>query len=119
MTDRIAVKGLEVFAHHGVLDHEKTEGQLFSVDVELDVDLATAGVSDDLADTIDYGLLAEQIHERVATERWNLIETVAQRVADLVLEDSRVSGVTVTIHKPQAPIEVPFRDVAVTVHRTR
>lgn len=119
MTDRIAVKGLEVFAHHGVLDHEKAEGQLFSVDVELEVDLAFAGATDDLADTVDYGALAEKIHARVAGEQWNLIETVAHRVADLVLEDRRVTGVTVTIHKPQAPISVPFRDVAVTVHRAR
>ncbi|HEX7099402.1 MAG TPA: dihydroneopterin aldolase [Acidimicrobiia bacterium] len=119
MTDHIAVKGIEVFAHHGVYEHEKTEGQLFSIDVELEVDLGPAGQSDDLADTVDYGRLAERIHERVATEQWNLIETVAHRVADLVLEDSRVHGVTVTIHKPQAPISVPFRDVAVTVRRTR
>ena len=119
MSDRIAVRGIEVFAHHGVFDQEKADGQLFSIDVEIDVDLAEAARSDALAATVDYGRLAEQIHERVSTERWNLIETVAQRVADLVLEDSRVQGVTVTVHKPQAPISVPFRDVAVTVHRTR
>ena len=119
MSDRIAVRGIEVFAHHGVFDQEKADGQLFSIDVEIDVDLAEAARSDALAATVDYGRLAEQIHERVATERWNLIETVAQRVADLVLEDSRVQGVTVTVHKPQAPLSVPSRDVAVTVQRTR
>lgn len=119
MTDRIALAGLEIFAYHGVLDSEQAEGQLFGVDVALDVDLAAAGASDDLGDTIDYGLLAERIHQRVAGERWNLIERVAQRVAELVLEDRRVMAVEVTIHKPQAPIPVPFGDVTVTLRRSR
>lgn len=119
MTDRIVVSGIEVFAHHGVLREEKEDGQLFSVDVELEIDLQPAAASDDLTDTVDYGNLAEEIHRRVAAERWNLIETVADRVADFLLEDPRVSATTVTIHKPQAPIGVPFRDVAVTVHRGR
>lgn len=119
MTDRIAVAGIEVFAHHGVLQEEKENGQLFAVDVELELDLQAAGRSDDLADTVDYGALAEQVHRRVAEERWNLIETVAGRVSDLLLEDPRVSATTVRVHKPQAPIGVPFRDVVVTVHRSR
>lgn len=119
MTDRIVITGIEVFAYHGVLDHERADGQLFGVDVALEVDLAAAGTSDDLGDTIDYGLLADSIHERVAGERWNLIERVAQRVAELVLEDPRVTATEVTIHKPQAPITVPFRDVTVTLQRSR
>lgn len=119
MSDRIVVAGLEVFAHHGVLDGEKESGQLFSVDVEMEVDLRPAARSDDLADTVDYGDLAEKVHRRVAEERWDLIETVADRVADLLLEDPRVTAATVTIHKPQAPLPVPFRDVAVTVRRRR
>lgn len=119
MTDRIAVSGIEVFAHHGVLDEEKENGQLFAVDVEVELDLRAVQRSDQLADTVDYGSLAEQVHRRVADERWNLIETVAGRVGDLLLEDPRVSAATVTVHKPQAPLGVPFRDVAVTVHRRR
>lgn len=119
MTDRIAVAGIEVFAHHGVLEQEREAGQLFSIDVEMEIDLGPAAASDDLADTVDYGWLAERIHERVAGERWDLIERVAARVADLILEDPRVSASTVTVHKPQAPISIPFRDVAVTVRRHR
>lgn len=119
MTDRIVVSGIEVFAHHGVLEEEKENGQLFSVDVEMELDLQPAADSDHLTETVDYGALAERVHARVAGERWNLIETVAARVADLILEDPRVSASTVTIHKPQAPITVPFRDVAVTVRRSR
>lgn len=119
MTDRIVVAGIEVFAHHGVLEAEKEDGQLFSIDVEMELDLQPAATSDELVDTVDYGTLAERVQQRVAGERWNLIERVAARVADLVLEDPSVSTTTVTIHKPQAPISVPFRDVSVTVRRSR
>lgn len=119
MTDRIAVTGIEVFAHHGVLESEQQQGQIFSIDVEMELDLAAASASDDLADTVDYGLLAEQVAATVGGERWNLIERVAERVAALVMADERVTATTVTVHKPQAPIEVPFRDVTVTIHRTR
>lgn len=119
MTDRIVVSGIEVFAHHGVLEEEQQNGQLFSVDVEMELDLGPATRSDDLADTVDYGAIAAAVHRRVAEERWKLVETVAGRVADLILEDPRVSASTVTIHKPEAPISVPFRNVAVSVHRRR
>lgn len=119
MSDRIQLVGIEVFAHHGVLDDERALGQLFSIDVELELDLTAAGESDDLDDTVDYGHLASRVHDLVAAGKWNLIETVARRIADLVLEDSRVAATSVTVHKPEAPIEVPFKDVAVTIHRTR
>ncbi|CAN5859795.1 hypothetical protein BH23ACT5_BH23ACT5_11480 [soil metagenome] len=119
MTDSISITGIEVFAHHGVLESERVEGQIFSVDVTLQFDLSTAGMSDDLADTVDYGRLASDIHELVAGERWDLIERVAERVAELTLGDPRVSGATVTVHKPGAPIAVPFDDVSVTLHRRR
>lgn len=119
MSDRIVVTGIDVFAYHGVRDDEKQNGQLFSVDVEMELDLQPVSVSDDLADTVDYGTLAERVHRRVAEERHDLIETVATRVADLVLEDPLVVATSVTIHKPQAPISIPFRDVAVTVRRSR
>lgn len=119
MSDRIRLEGIEAHGYHGVLPREQEQGQLFSVDVELEVDLAPAAASDDLADTVDYGDLARRVHALVETERWNLVERLASRVADLVLEDGRVAAVTVAVHKPQAPIPVPFRDVSVTVHRRR
>lgn len=119
MSDHLVVSGIEVFAYHGVLEREKLDGQLFSIDLDLEVDLSAAAVSDDLADTIDYGDLAERVHQLVATERWDLIEKVADRVAELVLGDELVRAVTVTVHKPQAPIAVPFRDVAVRRQRSR
>ena len=119
MADRIDISGIEVFAHHGVLQHEKAEGQTFLVDLSLEVDLAPAGASDELSETVDYGTLAQHVHDVVAGERWDLIERLAQRIAETVLSDGLVDRVTVTVHKPQAPIEVPFGDVAVTIVRSR
>ena len=115
--DSITLKGLRIEAHHGVLAHERLEGQPFVVDVTAWLDLSSAGEHDDLASTIDYGALATEIRRRVSGERWNLIERVAERVADLVLEDGRVTRVEVTVHKPEAPIGAEFEDVSVTVVR--
>jgi len=117
VTDSIAITGIEVFAYHGVMAEEKKDGQRFLVDVELRLDLSAAGDSDDLAETVNYGLLAQQIHDLVASERWDLIERVAARVAETVLEDARVREVVATVHKPGAPIAVGFSDVSVTVRR--
>jgi dihydroneopterin aldolase len=119
MTDCIRLRGIEVFAYHGVLADEQEHGQIFVVDVDVLMDLSRAAAFDDLTATVHYGELAQAIHDRVAGERWNLIERVAGRVADLVLGDERVHSVTVTVHKPSAPINVPFSDVAVTVKRSR
>jgi len=117
--DSISLLGLRVFAYHGVLEEEKSAGQEFVVDVTLHLDLTTPASSDDLYDTVDYGALAAAIHNRVAGEQWNLIERVADRVADLVMEDARVSAVEVRVHKPAAPISVPFDDVVIELRRSR
>jgi dihydroneopterin aldolase len=118
-SDAIRITGIEVFGYHGVLPEEKKAGQRFLIDVDLKLDLSAAGASDDLAETVDYGLLAQRIHDVVASERWDLIERVATRVAETVLEDARVRAVVATVHKPQAPLAVGFGDVAVTVRRNR
>lgn len=116
--DRLQLTGLRVRAHHGVYAHERTLGQDFLIDVTLWLDLAAAGRSDDVADTVHYGELAERIASAVAADPVDLIETVAERVADLVLASPHVRQVTVTVHKPDAPIPVPFADVAVTITRS-
>ena len=103
--DHIALRGLRVRGHHGVYEHERRDGQDFVVDVTVWLDLAAAAASDDLADTLHYGELAQR--------------TVAVRIADDVLTDRRVQAVEVTLHKPQAPIPLEFADVAVVVHRSR
>ena len=117
--DRIELRGLTVRGHHGVFDHERRDGQDFVVDVTVWLDLAAAAASDALADTLDYGALAERAAAIVAGEPCDLIETVAGRIADDVLTDPRVRRVRVALHKPQAPIPLEFADVAVVVHRSR
>lgn len=117
MSDRIRLAGLEVHARHGLLAEEQAGGQVFVVDVEVEIDLDEAAATDRLEATIDYAALARRIHDRVAEERWDLIERVAARVADLVLEEPRARAVAVTVHKPQAPLPVTVEDVSVTVHR--
>jgi dihydroneopterin aldolase len=117
--DRIALTGLEVFAHHGVLPHEREYGQRFVLDLVLEVDLAPAGASDDLAATVDYGTLAGDVAALVADDPVDLIETVAERVAARCLADDRVAATEVTVRKPAAPLPVVAREVAVTVRRER
>ncbi len=119
MTDRITLTGLRVRGHHGVYDFERAEGQDFVVDVALELDLAPAAASDDVADTVHYGELAGRLAEVVAGEPVNLIETLADRLAAVCLADERVAAATVTVHKPGAPIPQEFADVAVTVRRER
>jgi dihydroneopterin aldolase len=119
MTDRIALTGLRVRGFHGVFDHERRDGQEFVIDVGLDVDTAPAAVSDDVTDTVDYGVIAQQVAVIVAGEPVCLIETLAARIAAACLEDSRVGSVTVTVHKPHAPIPLTFDDAAVTIVRSR
>jgi dihydroneopterin aldolase len=119
MGDRIVLRGIEAFGHHGVLPHEKELGQTFTVDAELDLDLAPAGASDDLHDTVDYGSLSADLAAVVSDERYDLIERLATRLAEVCLMRPRVEGVTITVHKPHAPVPVPLSDVAVILRRSR
>lgn len=117
--DRITLTGLRVFGHHGVFEHENSEGQEFLVDITAWLDLTAAAHTDELTSTLHYGELAELAGGIVANERHDLIERVAGRIADEVIADARLSAVEVTVHKPSAPIQVAFADVAATVRRTR
>ena len=117
--DRITLRGVRATGFHGVFEHEKRDGQEFVVDVELCLDLTAAGRTDDLADTYDYGALARAVVARVEGEPFDLIERLATVIAQDALLDPRVEEAVVTVHKPQAPVPVPFGDVAVTVTRRR
>lgn len=119
MVDRIALVGLTGRGRHGVYDHERAEGQQFVVDLTLQLNTRPAANADDLALTVDYGSLAVKVVELIEGEPVDLIETLAHRIADLCLAETPVSSVEVTVHKPQAPIPVPFEDVSVTVSRER
>ncbi|MGF1646941.1 MAG: 2-amino-4-hydroxy-6-hydroxymethyldihydropteridine diphosphokinase [Kineosporiaceae bacterium] len=117
--DTVTVRGIEAVGRHGVLAPERRDGQPFSCDVTLHVDTRRAGTRDDLAETVDYSVVAQAAHAVLAGPPRDLVETVAAEIADVVLADPRVAAVDVTVHKPRAPIPVPFADVSVTVHRTR
>lgn len=130
MADRIALTGLKVRGNHGVFVHEKHDGQDFSCDVTLWLDFGAAAASDDLADTVDYGAVAQIAHDVIAGPARDLIETVAVEIAEklLAVDDTAAAAaarppllhaVEVTIHKPQAPIPLEFGDVAVTARRSR
>jgi 7,8-dihydroneopterin aldolase/epimerase/oxygenase len=119
VADRITLTGLTVRGFHGVYEHERRDGQDFVVDATLWLDSRPAAASDDVADTVDYGVLAERLATVVAGEPVNLIETLAARLCELCMADERVIAAEVTVHKPQAPIAREFADVAVTARRSR
>lgn len=119
MADRIELRGLRVRGNHGVFDHERVDGQDFIIDITLWLELRIAAASDDLADTVDYGALAQRAHDVVAGTPRNLIETVGAEIADDIMGDERIHATEVVVHKPSAPIPLTFDDVAVVTRRSR
>lgn len=117
--DKIVIRGLRVFARHGVLESERLRGQDFLIDVTAYLDVSAAAAADDLTRTLDYGELVSAISRRVREERWNLIERVAQRVAELVLENPLAERAEVTVRKLEAPVAEPVEEVSVTITRSR
>ncbi len=117
--DRLAVTGIEVVGHHGVFDVERREGQTFRVDLVLALDTRAAAGTDDLADTVDYGALVTRVKDAVENDPVDLLERLADRIATICLADQRVAWAEVTVHKPEAPIEAVFGDVALTITRSR
>jgi 7,8-dihydroneopterin aldolase/epimerase/oxygenase len=116
--DRIVLHGLRGRGLHGVYPRERAEGQTFIVDAALSVDTRAAAQFDDLTATVDYGAIAEKIVALIEGEPVNLIETLAQRIASACLADPAVREAEITVHKPDAPISVPFDDVTVTIRRS-
>ena len=119
MSDRLAITGIEFFAHHGVFEHERRDGQRFVIDLVLGLDTTAAAASDDLKDAVDYGRVVSDVVDSATSAPVDLIETLAQRVTDVVLRDARVEWVETTLHKPDAPIDATFADVALTITRSR
>ena len=115
--DVIALRGITAEAVHGVLEKEWNAPQTFTVDLLLWVDTDRAALSDDIADTVSYAEIAEKAHAILVGPSVRLIETLGHKIADAALEDSRVCGVEVIVHKPEAPIDVPFTDVSVTIRK--
>jgi 7,8-dihydroneopterin aldolase/epimerase/oxygenase len=117
--DKITLSGVTAVGHHGVFEFERRNGQPFIVDAVLHLDFAKAAASDDVLDTAHYGEVAECIRKWITGEPLNLIEALAVRMADDLLQEFPLAAVDITVHKPKAPIEVEFGDVAVSVHRER
>lgn len=117
MSDTITLIGLRGTGFHGVFDHERRDGQEFVIDLVLHTDTRAAAATDDLALTVDYGEIATGVHAIVTGEPVDLIETLAERIAEHCLSHPRVTGVQVSVHKPSAPITVPFGDVVVSIER--
>lgn len=118
--DSIKLSGVTAIGYHGVFDFEKRDGQPFITDVVLFMDVTDAAQTDDLSKTADYGAVADAILALVTGEAFDLIETLTSRIAEKILADFPViDAVEVTVHKPKAPIQVPFGDVSITVFRAR
>lgn len=118
MSDQISILGIKAFGNHGVLPHEAVEGQEFIVDLLISIDLQAASLSDDLADTVNYAELAQIVHENIVGERVQLIERLAGRIADEIKSAyQQITAVSVTVHKPHAPVTLDFNDISVTISR--
>jgi dihydroneopterin aldolase len=118
MSDLLALTGLRATAFHGVFDHERRDGQEFIIDVQVWLDITSAARTDRLDQTLNYGTLAQEVVAAVERDPVDLIETVAERIAQTVLSHELVSRTRITLHKPSAPIPVPFDDVAITIERS-
>ena len=116
--DRITLRGLRVFGYHGVLDAERQDGQEFIVDAVLWLDTTAAAATDDLELTANYAALADRLAAIVAGPPVQLIETLAQRLAEAATAaEPRARQVEITVHKPHAPVGHRFDDVSVTIRR--
>ena len=116
--DVIRLVGLGGIGRHGVLPEERRDGQQFLVDLDIHVDTTAAAARDDLSRTVDYAAVAGEVSAIIEGEPVNLIETLAGRIADAVLAHEGVQSVGVTVHKPEAPLGLPFTDVQVQIHRS-
>jgi 7,8-dihydroneopterin aldolase/epimerase/oxygenase len=117
--DRIAIRGLRAQGHHGVYAFERERGQVFLCDAVLEVDTSAAAAGDDLRRTVNYADLARELYAVLAGEPVNLLEALAQRLAEVCLAHELVDAVEITVHKPQAELGVPFDDVTVAIRRER
>jgi dihydroneopterin aldolase len=118
-TDRIEIRGLRAQGHHGVYAFERERGQVFLCDAVLELDTSEAAAGDDLHRTVNYADIARELYGVLAGDPVNLLEALAQRLADVCLAHEMVDAVEITVHKPQAELGVPFGDVVVTIRRER
>jgi len=120
MNDSIRINGIKGFGYHGVFADETKNGQEFLVDIELILDLSSASMSDDLADTVDYSVICDLVVSAITGQPYKLIEKLAGVIADQILAtQSLVEVALVTVHKPSAPVSAVTSDINVMVIRSR
>ena len=120
MMDQIQISGIQGYGYHGVFEHERLNGQEFLVDIKIYIDLSRASVTDELSDTVDYGLISARVVEEISGEPVNLIERLAGRIGDRLLNEfTAIAKIEVSVHKPSAPVNQQVRDISVTVERNR
>lgn len=118
MADLIRIVGIKGFGYHGVFESERANGQNFYVDIELEVDLSRASVSDDVKDTINYAEVTDLVIEEITTNPVSLLEKLAGRIAQRIKGSFvQAARVTVTVHKPHAPVSADVKDISVTISR--
>lgn len=118
MADLIRIVGIRGFGYHGVFESERANGQNFYVDIELEVDLSRASVSDDVKDTINYAEVTDLVIEEITTNPVSLLEKLAGRIAQRIKGTfAQAARVTVTVHKPHAPVSADVKDISVTISR--
>lgn len=115
--DEIAITGIRGFGYHGLFEDEKKNGQEFIVDIRMEKELSLAGSTDRIDATIDYGKVAVRVKELIESDSFNLIERLAEVIADQIKSEFSVTSIEVTVHKPHAPVEIEFDDISVTIKR--
>jgi dihydroneopterin aldolase len=118
MADLIEIKGIKSFGYHGVFESENIAGQDFFVDVLLELDLTRASATDDVSDTVNYAEITDLVVEEVTGDRVALIEKLAGRIADRIRSAyPQITAASITVHKPQAPVNAQVKDISVTINR--
>ena len=118
MSDQIILTGIRGYGYHGLFDFEAEEGQIFLVDLTISIDLTKASLSDQIADTVDYGALTNLVVDEITGERAQLIEKLAGRIADRIKNSyPEIKKISVTVHKPKAPVSADVSDISVTISR--
>jgi dihydroneopterin aldolase len=117
LMDEIRIEGIKGFGYHGLFPEEKQNGQEFIVDVAIHTDLSIAGENDDIAATIDYGAVASRVKGLIETDSYDLIERLATVIAETLKSEFSILNLSVTVHKPNAPVDIDFKDISVTIRR--
>jgi dihydroneopterin aldolase len=117
--DKISITGIKAFGFHGVLDHERKNGQDFIADIEFTYKTDKATKTDDIKFAIDYGLVAQLVKSLIEGKPQNLIEKLADDIAKTLLKSFKIDAVKVVLHKPHAPVDMKFSDISVSVERKK